>query len=81
MVEERHLDFWEDKLRSIGRDPGPGRPSWRARTMMVLARRFGPRVVLPTVATLEQVDQHEYDDQPETEGTRCAPRSGRTPAC
>jgi VIT1/CCC1 family predicted Fe2+/Mn2+ transporter len=69
MVEERHLGFWEDKLRSIGRDPGPCRPSWRARTMMVLARRFGPRVVLPTVATLEQVDQHEYDDQPETEGT------------
>jgi hypothetical protein len=69
MVEERHLDFWEDKLRSIGRDAGPRRPSWRARIMMFIARRFGPRLVLPTVATLEQVDQHEYDDQPETEGT------------
>jgi VIT1/CCC1 family predicted Fe2+/Mn2+ transporter len=69
MVEERHLDFWEDKLRGIGRDPGQRRPSWRARTMMFLARRFGARIVLPTVATLEQVDQHEYDDQPETQGT------------
>jgi vacuolar iron transporter family protein len=69
MVEERHLGFWEDMLRSVGNDPGPRRPSWRARTMMFLARRFGPRLVLPTVATLEQVDQHEYDDQPETEGT------------
>ena len=69
MVEERHLGFWEDKLRSVGRDPGRRRPSWRAKTMMFLARRFGPRMVLPTVATLEQVDQHEYDDQPETEGT------------
>jgi VIT1/CCC1 family predicted Fe2+/Mn2+ transporter len=69
MVEERHLGFWEDKLRSLGYDPGPRRPSWRARTMMFLARRFGPRLVLPTVATLEQVDQHDYDDQPETAGT------------
>jgi VIT1/CCC1 family predicted Fe2+/Mn2+ transporter len=68
-VEERHLGFWEDKLLSTGRDPGPRQPSWRARTMMFLARRFGPRLVLPTVATLEQVDQHEYDDQPETEDT------------
>lgn len=69
MVEERHLGFWEDKLRTAGIDPGGRRPSWRARAMMFLARHFGARVVLPTVATLEQVDQHEYDDQPETDGT------------
>jgi len=37
--------------------------------MALLACRFGPRVVLPTVATFEQVDQSDYDDQPETEGT------------
>ena len=68
-VEERHLDFWEERLRSIGVDPGPRRPSWRARTMSFLAKRFGPSVVLPTVATFEQVDQGDYDDQPETAGT------------
>jgi vacuolar iron transporter family protein len=69
-VEERHLAFWEDKLRAIGVDPGPRRPSWRARLMAFLARRFGARLVLPTVATLEQVDQHGYDDQPETSDTQ-----------
>ena len=68
-VEERHLGFWEQRLRSIGADPGPRRLSWRARTMSFLAKRFGPRVVLPTVATFEQVDQGDYDDQPETAGT------------
>jgi vacuolar iron transporter family protein len=68
-VEERHLSFWEERLRSIGVEPGPRRPSWRARTMAFLARRFGPRVVLPTVATLEQVDQGGYDQQPETADT------------
>ena len=68
-VEERHLQFWEDRLRSVGADPGPRRPSWRARLMSALAGRFGARLVLPTVATLEQVDQTGYDDQPETRGT------------
>jgi VIT1/CCC1 family predicted Fe2+/Mn2+ transporter len=68
-VEERHLDFWEDQLRAVGADPGPRRPSWRARAMAFLARRFGPRLVLPTVATFEQVDQADYDDQLETAGT------------
>ncbi len=68
-VEERHLDFWEDQIRALGRDPGPRRPSWRARAMRLLARRFGAALVLPTVATLEQVDQEAYDDQPEAKDT------------
>lgn len=68
-VEERHLGFWEEQLSSIGSDPGPRRVSWRARTMAWLAGRFGPRIVLPTVATFERVDQGDYDDQPETAGT------------
>jgi VIT1/CCC1 family predicted Fe2+/Mn2+ transporter len=37
--------------------------------MALLACHFGPRVVLTTVATFEQVDQRDYDDQPETAGT------------
>jgi hypothetical protein len=37
--------------------------------MSILATRFGPQFVFPTVATLEQVDQTGYDDQAETEGT------------
>ena len=68
-VEERHLGFWEDQLRALGRDPGPRRPSWRARAMRLLAHRFGAQLVLPTVATLERADQENYDDQTETEGT------------
>jgi VIT1/CCC1 family predicted Fe2+/Mn2+ transporter len=68
-VEERHLAFWEQQLRSAGAEPGPRRPSWRARLMGTLAARFGARIVLPTVATLEQVDQGGYDNQPETAGT------------
>lgn len=65
-VEERHLAFWEERLRAQGVEPGPRQPGWRARVMGVLARRFGARLVLPSVATFEQADQSGYDDQPET---------------
>jgi len=68
-VEERHLGFWEDQIRALGSDPGRRRPLWRARAMRLLARRFGAALVLPTVATLEQVDQEAYDDQPESKDT------------
>src|ERR1019366_2594016 len=68
-VEERHLGFWEDQLRALGRGPGPRRSWWRSRAMRLLAHRFGAQLVLPTVATLERVDQENYDDQTETQGT------------
>jgi VIT1/CCC1 family predicted Fe2+/Mn2+ transporter len=68
-VEERHLSFWEEQLTSIRVEPGKRRPSWRARAMSYLARFFGAKVVLPTVATLEQVDENGYDAQPETAET------------
>lgn len=68
-VEERHLGFWEERLRSIGVDPGERRASWRARIMARLAHVFGPRLVLPTVATFESADQAMYDDQAETADT------------
>ena len=40
-------------------------PSFRARAMAWLARRFGPSFVLPTIAAAEARDIDAYDDQPE----------------
>lgn len=68
-IEAKHLDFWDDHLRAIGVEPGPRRPSWRARAMVLLAKRFGANIVLPIVATLEREGQTIYDDQPETAST------------
>ena len=34
-VEERLLGFVEQQLRSIGADPGPRGPSWRARSRVI----------------------------------------------
>jgi VIT1/CCC1 family predicted Fe2+/Mn2+ transporter len=68
-VEERHLAFWDKQLRLAGVEPGPRRVTWRGRVMCLLARRFGARAVLPAMATMEEMDQHVYDDQAETYGT------------
>jgi VIT1/CCC1 family predicted Fe2+/Mn2+ transporter len=64
-VEERHAVAWEERLRAAGGGVPSRRPGWRTRALAWLARRFGPQVVLPTVASLERVDSGHYDGQPE----------------
>ena len=68
-VEEAHAGLWERQLRQAGEPVPPRQPSWRARTLRWLAKRLGASWVLPTVATLEQTDQHMYDRQPEARYT------------
>jgi vacuolar iron transporter family protein len=78
-VEERHAGFWETQLRQRGIDPGPRRASWRARVLAWTARRFGARMILPTVAQREIVQRHDYATQSETVHTRM-PADERTHA-
>jgi vacuolar iron transporter family protein len=69
-VEEKHAAFWENQLRDHGVDPGPRRPSWRARVLRWAARRFGARMILPTVALRETVGRNDYAVQSETAHTQ-----------
>jgi vacuolar iron transporter family protein len=64
-AEERHSCFWEAKLRGAGQPLPRFRLNWRTRTLIFLARRFGPSFVLPNIEPLEQIDSHKYDLQPE----------------
>ena len=68
-VEERHAQFWEQKLR-LADEPVPLlRPGWQSRVLAWLAKRFGSQFVLPVAATMEQLDRHGYDAQPESRTT------------
>jgi VIT1/CCC1 family predicted Fe2+/Mn2+ transporter len=68
-TEERHIAFWEEQIRRAGAAvPGQRRPSWRARTLIWFARRFGPAMVLGTIAQSEAVDRNQYAGQKETAG-------------
>lgn len=68
-VEEEHATFWEEMLREAGQEIPPRRVGWRSRTLAMLARRFGPQLVAPTISSLEQADSHTYAGQGETSGT------------
>src|ERR1700704_677362 len=69
-VENKHVAFWEARIRERGVDPGPRRTSWRARVLAWTARRLGPRAILPTVAQREAVSRNDYAGQSETAHTR-----------
>ena len=69
-VEERHVAFWEQQLVQRGVEPGPRRPSWRSRVLQWTARRFGARMILPTVASREMSGRNDYVHQAETEHTK-----------
>ncbi len=69
-MEEKHASFWEDRLRKANADVPARAPSWRARILSFVARRFGAGAILPTVATREYKDRDAYRGQPETASTR-----------
>jgi VIT1/CCC1 family predicted Fe2+/Mn2+ transporter len=66
-AEERHSCFWEARLRAAKHTMPPFKLHWRTRTLIFLARRFGPEFVLPNIASMEQIDSHHYDMQPEAQ--------------
>mgnify|MGYP000556574367 FL=1 len=62
-AESQHAQFWRDKLAAAGiADPGYA-PDFRTRLLGRLARRFGPRFVLPTIAAAESADRNKYAGQ------------------
>jgi len=71
-TESEHAAFWAERYRAAGGTAPPPRPSWRARALGGLARRFGPGFILPTLARQERAGAGRYDAQPEVAGTSLA---------
>jgi len=63
--EESHAEFWEGRLQEAHAPIPVRRPTWRALILSRLARLFGPKFVLPTIASTETADSQAYDNQPE----------------
>jgi VIT1/CCC1 family predicted Fe2+/Mn2+ transporter len=70
-AEDRHAGLWRDRLEAAGGRDRIG-PSWRARTLGFIARRFGAGAVAPIVASEERQNRGMYDHQPEAAGTSLA---------
>ena len=67
-AEAEHAAFWRDKLSAAGISSDNIVPGIRTRILARLARRFGPRFVLPTVAAAESAGQSRYASQPDAQG-------------
>ena len=70
--EEKHAVAWEKKLKALNVSIPPGKPTWRAATMIWLAKRFGPQFILPTITSNEKADSNAYDGQTDTEAKEFA---------
>ncbi len=62
-AEAEHARTWQQKLEALGvREPAHS-PGFRTRMLGWLARRFGPRFVLPAIAAAEFADRDKYANQ------------------
>jgi VIT1/CCC1 family predicted Fe2+/Mn2+ transporter len=71
-VEDRHADFWVQRLRDAGEPLPPRRVGWRTRVLGWLAKRVGTGFVVPAIDQMEQAGAGDYDGQPEAAGTPLA---------
>jgi len=63
-TEDRHAGVWRQKLQDAGATPpSDQRPSLRVRVIGWLARRLGPRAVLPMISTMEADGYGSYMSQ------------------
>ena len=62
-AESEHAKVWKEKLAAAGIEDVRYAPSLRARLLARLARRFGPRFVLPAIAAAEFADRNKYSGQ------------------
>ena len=70
--EEKHAAGWEKKLDELKVSVPARKLTWRAATMIWLAKRFGPQFILPTITGNEKSDSNAYDGQPESEAAQFA---------
>jgi VIT1/CCC1 family predicted Fe2+/Mn2+ transporter len=64
-VESAHAEFWRSRLDRNARGRTTLTPSFRARGLGWLARRFGPGFILPAIAASEVTGSSNYDSQPD----------------
>lgn len=67
--ERKHAGVWERKLEEAGEPVPAWDVDWRTRVLGWLAKKFGVRFVLPTIAGIEQGAGSRYDNQPEVNRT------------
>jgi vacuolar iron transporter family protein len=66
-AEAEHAETWREKLIAAGEFEPKFAPGFRTRVLGWLARRLGPRFVLPAIAAAEYADRNKYAAQPDAQ--------------
>lgn len=67
-IEDRHADFWASRLRDLGDEPPVAAefvPGARTRSLLDLARRYSPDLVLPVIEQDERDGLDVYSEDPD----------------
>lgn len=59
-TEEKHAETWAARLHEHGVTLPDFQPSWRTRTLIWIAHRFGIQMVLPALSSTEESAAHGY---------------------
>lgn len=59
-TEAKHAESWATRLRESGVTVPVFQPSWRTRTLIWVARRFGIATILPALSSTEDSAAHGY---------------------
>ncbi len=62
-TEEAHANTWAEKLKAANVAVPPFKPTWRTRTLMWSARRFGPNAALSSLSAQENRETRSYTRQ------------------
>lgn len=66
-TETGHAETWLARAAEKGQILPEYHPSWRIRTLISLAKRFGPSMILPTIQGMEQTGTAGYAKMPGAE--------------
>lgn len=67
-IEDKHVSFWEDKIRAGGQEPpaaGQFKPSERTTGLLHTARQYSVDMVLPIIEMDERDGMADYADDPD----------------
>lgn len=62
-VEKKHADHWAALIKEASGAEPVWKPTWRIRSLLWLARRFGPGMVLPAMQNMERTATSGYTQQ------------------
>lgn len=69
-TELHHAARWAERAREAGISLKEYKPSWRTRTLVRLAKRFGPQMILPAIQNMEATGTDEYARMEDAMGMR-----------